>query len=326
MTQISVVIPVFNEEESLTELTEWISRVMDSHGFSYELIFVDDGSTDSSWQVISSLKDKYPLKALRFNRNYGKSAALNVGFKNSVGEVVITMDSDLQDSPDEIPELYQMIKDGNHLVSGWKKKRHDPISKTIPSKFFNGVTRMISGIKLHDFNCGLKAYDQRLVKSLDIYGEMHRYIPVIAKRNGFTQITEKVVEHRARKYGTTKFGLERFIYGFLDLISISFVSKYRKRPMHFFGTLGTLSFLGGFLAVLWMIWEKVRAIYFLDSDNYREVVDQPLFFIALVAIIIGVQLFLAGFIGEMMTMNSSKTTNQCCAIVFFKLMELTGIY
>lgn len=309
MTQISVVIPVFNEEESLTELIEWISRVMDSHGFSYELIFVDDGSTDSSWQVISSLKDKYPLKALRFNRNYGKSAALNVGFKNSVGEVVITMDSDLQDSPDEIPELYQMIKDGNHLVSGWKKKRHDPISKTIPSKFFNGVTRMISGIKLHDFNCGLKAYDQRLVKSLDIYGEMHRYIPVIAKRNGFTQITEKVVEHRARKYGTTKFGLERFIYGFLDLISISFVSKYRKRPMHFFGTLGTLSFLGGFLAVLWMIWEKVRAIYFLDSDNYREVVDQPLFFIALVAIIIGVQLFLAGFIGEMMTMNSSNKTD-----------------
>ena len=283
--------------------------MMDSHGFSYELIFVDDGSTDLSWQVISSLKDKYPLKALRFNRNYGKSAALNVGFKNSVGEVVITMDSDLQDSPDEIPELYQMIKEGNHLVSGWKKKRHDPISKTIPSKFFNGVTGMISGIKLHDFNCGLKAYDQRLVKSLDIYGEMHRYIPVIAKRNGFTQITEKVVEHRARKYGTTKFGLERFIYGFLDLISISFVSKYRKRPMHFFGTLGTLSFLGGFLAVLWMIWEKVRAIYFLDSDNYREVVDQPLFFIALVAIIIGVQLFLAGFIGEMMTMNSSNKTD-----------------
>lgn len=309
MTQISVVIPVFNEEESLTELTEWISRVMDSHGFSYEMIFVDDGSTDSSWNVISSLKEKYPLKALRFNRNYGKSAALNVGFKNSIGEVVITMDSDLQDSPDEIPELYQMIKDGNHLVSGWKKKRHDPISKTIPSKFFNGVTRMISGIKLHDFNCGLKAYDQRLVKSLDIYGEMHRYIPVIAKRNGFTQITEKVVEHRARKYGTTKFGLERFIYGFLDLISISFVSKYRKRPMHFFGTLGTLSFLGGFLAVLWMIWQKVRAIYFLGSDNYREVVDQPLFFIALAAIIIGVQLFLAGFIGEIMTMNSSKKTD-----------------
>ncbi len=309
MIQISVVIPVFNEEESLTELTEWISRVMQSHGFSYELIFVDDGSSDSSWQVITKLNEEYPVKAIRFNRNYGKSAALNVGFKQAVGEVVITMDSDLQDSPDEIPELYQMIKDGNHLVSGWKKKRHDPISKTIPSKFFNRVTRIISGIKLHDFNCGLKAYDAKVVKTLDIYGEMHRYIPVIAKRNGFTKITEKVVEHRARKYGTTKFGLERFIYGFLDLISISFVSKYKKRPMHFFGTLGTVSFLGGFLAVLWMIWKKIEAIYFLDTKDYREVVDQPLFFIALVAIIIGVQLFLAGFIGEMMTMNSNHKSD-----------------
>lgn len=309
MIQISVVIPVFNEEESLTELTEWISRVMKSHGFSYEMIFVDDGSSDTSWQVIGRLSKEYPVKAIRFNRNYGKSAALNIGFKQSVGEVVITMDSDLQDSPDEIPELYQMIKEGNHLVSGWKKKRHDPISKTIPSKFFNRVTRIISGIKLHDFNCGLKAYDARVVRTLDIYGEMHRYIPVIAKRNGFTQITEKVVEHRARKYGTTKFGLERFIYGFLDLISISFVSKYKKRPMHFFGTLGTLSFLGGFLAVLWMIWKKIEAIYFLDVKDYREVVDQPLFFIALVAIIIGVQLFLAGFIGEMMTMDSNHKSD-----------------
>lgn len=309
MTQISVVIPVFNEEESLTELTEWISRVMDSHGFSYEIIFIDDGSTDTSWQVIASLQGKYPLKALKFNRNYGKSAALNVGFKHAQGEVIITMDSDLQDSPDEIPELYQMIKEGNHLVSGWKKKRHDPISKTIPSKFFNGVTRLMSGIKLHDFNCGLKAYDQRLVKTLDIYGEMHRYIPVIAKRNGFAKITEKVVEHRARKYGTTKFGLERFVYGFLDLISISFVSKYRKRPMHFFGTLGTLSFLGGFFAVIWMIWKKVEAIYFSGTQDYREVVEQPLFFVSLTAIIIGVQLFLAGFIGEMMTMNSSSKTD-----------------
>ena len=305
MKQISVVIPVYNEEESLIELMEWISHVMNSHGFSYEMIFVDDGSNDDSWKVISSSKDNYPIKALRFNRNYGKSAALNVGFKHASGEVVITMDSDLQDSPDEIPALYRMVKEGNHLVSGWKKKRHDPISKTIPSKFFNGVTRVISGIKLHDFNCGLKAYDHRMVKSLDIYGEMHRYIPVIAKRNGFTKISEKVVEHRARKYGQTKFGLERFIYGFLDLISISFVSKYRKRPMHFFGTLGTFSFLGGFLAVLWMVWKKIEAIYFLDSANYREVVDQPLFFISLVEIILGVQLFLAGFIGEMMAMNTN---------------------
>ena len=303
MKQISVVIPVFNEEESLPELAEWISRVMDSHGFSYELVFIDDGSTDASWEKIASFQNQYPTKAIRFSRNYGKSAALNVGFRNAVGEVVITMDSDLQDSPDEIPGLYQMIKDGNHLVSGWKKKRHDPISKTIPSKFFNKVTRIISGIKLHDFNCGLKAYDVRVVKSLDIYGEMHRYIPVIAKRNGFTKITEKVVEHRARKYGKTKFGLERFIYGFLDLISITFVSKYRKRPMHFFGTLGTLSFLGGFASVLWMIWKKVEAIYFLENTEYREVVDQPLFFIALTAIIIGAQLFLAGFIGEMLAMN-----------------------
>lgn len=309
LKQISVIIPVFNEEESLPELIEWIGRVMDSHGFSYELILVDDGSTDSSWQVIHGLKNNWPLKAISFNRNYGKSAALNVGFRQANAEVVITMDADMQDSPDEIPELYQMIKKGNHLVSGWKKKRHDPISKTIPSKFFNGVTRLISGIKLHDFNCGLKAYDIKVVRSLEIYGEMHRYIPVIAKRNGYDQITEKVVEHRARKYGKTKFGLERFIYGFLDLISISFVSKYRKRPMHFFGTLGTLSFLTGFVSVLWMIWKKIEAIYFLKGKTYREVVDQPLFFIALVAIIIGVQLFLAGFIGEMMTMNSSAKSD-----------------
>lgn len=303
MTQISVVIPVYNEEESLPELIEWIGRVMNSHGFSYEVVFIDDGSTDNSWEVISSFKTNYPIKAVRFSRNYGKSAALNVGFKQTKGDVVITMDSDLQDSPDEIPALYEMIKNGQHLVSGWKKKRHDPISKTIPSKFFNRVTRIISGIKLHDFNCGLKAYDGRVVKTLEIYGEMHRYIPVIAKRNGFTKITEKVVEHRARKYGTTKFGIERFVYGFLDLISISFVSKYRKRPMHFFGTLGTISFFTGFISVLWMIWKKVQALHFSENTEYREVVDQPLFFIALAAIIIGVQLFLAGFVGEMLAMN-----------------------
>lgn len=306
MTQISIVIPLYNEEESLPELIDWISRVMKTHGFLYEVLMVDDGSTDGSWAVIEDLSKEHPIKAMKFNRNYGKSAALNVGFKHAVGEVIITMDADLQDSPDEIPALYEMVKSGNHLVSGWKKKRFDPITKTIPSKLFNGVTRILSGIKLHDFNCGLKAYDKKLVKTLDIYGEMHRYIPVIAKRNGFTKITEKVVEHRARKYGVTKFGIERFVYGFLDLLSISFVSRYKKRPMHFFGTLGTLSFVLGFLFVLWIIWEKVRAIYILKSSDYRDIVEQPLFFLAIAAIIIGVQLFLAGFVGEMMVINSHK--------------------
>lgn len=280
--------------------------MMKTHGFLYEVLMIDDGSSDDSWNVIENLSKEHPIKAIRFNRNYGKSAALNVGFKHAEGEVVITMDADLQDSPDEIPELYQMVKSGNHLVSGWKKKRHDPITKTVPSKLFNGVTRILSGIKLHDFNCGLKAYDRKLVKTLDIYGEMHRYIPVIAKRNGFTKISEKVVEHRARKYGETKFGIERFIYGFLDLLSISFVSRYKKRPMHFFGTLGTLSFVLGFVFVLGITWEKIRAIYILKTSDYRDIVEQPLFFLAIAAIIIGVQLFLAGFVGEMMVMNSHK--------------------
>lgn len=306
MKDLSVVIPLFNEEESLPELIEWISRVSNSHGFSYEMVLVDDGSTDNSWNVIKALSKDHPIKAFKFSRNYGKSAALNTGFREAEGEVIITMDADLQDSPDEIPELVSMIRSGAHLVSGWKKKRHDPISKTIPSKFFNRVTRMISGIELHDFNCGLKAYDRKVVKTLEIYGEMHRYIPVIAKRNGFTKITEKVVEHRPRKYGTTKFGLERFVNGFLDLLSISFVSKYKKRPMHFFGTLGSVSFIAGFLMVLWIIWTKIRAIYILNSSEYRDVVEQPLFFLALTAIIIGVQLFLAGFVGEMMVMNNDK--------------------
>ena len=308
LTDISIVIPLFNEEESLPELIEWISRVTHSHGFSYEIILVDDGSSDASWQVVEELQKNHPIKGIRFSRNYGKSAALNTGFRHAKGEVVITMDADLQDSPDEIPELYKMIKSGNHLVSGWKKKRHDPISKTLPSKFFNRLTRIISGIKLHDFNCGLKAYDQKVVKTLEIYGEMHRYIPVIAKRNGFNNITEKVVEHRARKYGKTKFGIER-IYGLLDLVSISFVSKYKKKPMHFFGGLGTLSFAAGFIMVLWIIWEKIRAIYILHSSDYRDVVEQPLFFLALAAIIIGVQLFLAGFIGEMMVMNNTRKSD-----------------
>lgn len=301
---ISVVVPLFNEEESLPELTEWISRVMSKHGFTYEIIFVDDGSTDASWSIIQDLgKKNFQVKGLSFNRNYGKSAALDTGFGVTRGDVVITMDADLQDSPDEIPELYRMIKEEKYdLVSGWKKKRHDPISKTIPSKFFNKVTRSISGIKLHDFNCGLKAYNGTVVKNIDVYGEMHRYIPVIAKWNGFNRIGEKVVEHRARKYGSTKFGLERFIYGFLDLISITFVSRFKKKPMHFFGTLGTLSFLSGFVITMWLIIEKIYKIY--ARIPVRDVVDQPLFFLALVALIIGVQLFVTGFLAEMMAMKS----------------------
>jgi glycosyltransferase involved in cell wall biosynthesis len=304
---ISVVIPLLNEEESLPELTQWISRVMQMHGYSYEIILVDDGSTDRSWRVIQELSAGEPaIKAIRFNRNYGKSAALNVGFKETRGEVVITMDADLQDSPDEIPELYCMIKEqGYDLVSGWKKKRFDPLSKTIPTKLFNGVTRRISRIPLHDFNCGLKAYDQRVVKSIDVYGEMHRYIPVIAKWNGFKNIGEKVVQHRERKYGTTKFGLERFVYGFLDLLSITFVSRFKKRPMHFFGTMGTLSFVIGFFITIWLIGDKVYYSFYLHQRT-RDVVAQPLFFLALVALVIGVQLFLAGFLAEMISLTGSR--------------------
>ncbi|MGK7389018.1 MAG: glycosyltransferase family 2 protein [Candidatus Cyclobacteriaceae bacterium M2_1C_046] len=302
---ISVVIPLYNEEESLPELTEWISRVMQEHGFRYEIIMVDDGSTDRSWTIVEELGKRYPaLKGISFNRNYGKSAALDTGFKATRGEVVITMDADLQDSPDEIPGLYRMIREEKYdLVSGWKKKRHDPISKTLPSKFFNGVTRKISGIKLHDFNCGLKAYRSDVVKYIDVYGEMHRYIPVIAKWAGFKRIGEKVVEHRARKYGTTKFGFERFVNGFLDLISITFVSKFKKKPMHFFGALGTLSFLAGFIITTWLIGEKLYKIYFAHIPA-RDIVDQPLFFLALVALIVGVQLFVTGFLAEMLAMKS----------------------
>ncbi|QNF34607.1 glycosyltransferase family 2 protein [Adhaeribacter swui] len=304
---ISVVIPLLNEAESLPELTQWISRVMQLHGYSYEIILVDDGSTDTSWRVIQELATfNSAIKAIRFNRNYGKSAALNVGFKETRGEVVITMDADLQDSPDEIPELYRMIKEqGYDLVSGWKKKRFDPLSKTIPTKLFNGVTRKISRIELHDFNCGLKAYDQRVVKNIDVYGEMHRYIPVIAKWNGFKNIGEKVVQHRERKYGYTKFGLERFVYGFLDLLSITFVSRFKKRPMHFFGTMGTLSFLVGFFITLWLIGDKVYYSFYLHQRT-RDVVAQPLFFLALVALIVGVQLFLAGFLAEMISLTGSR--------------------
>ncbi len=304
---ISVVIPLLNEEESLPELVEWIKKVMTENQFSYEVILIDDGSTDDSWEVISKLNiEDEKIKGIRFNRNYGKSAALNTGFNKTRGSVIITMDADLQDSPDEIPDLYKMItKDGFDLVSGWKKKRHDPLSKTLPTKLFNGVTRMFSGIKLNDFNCGLKAYSFKVVKNITVYGEMHRYIPVIAKWAGFSNIGEKVVEHRARKYGTTKFGLERFINGLLDLISIMFVGKFKKRPMHFFGSLGVMSMMFGFFAVVWIIGLK---IYNLSTGAMvqREVVDQPLFYLALVAIIVGVQFFMAGFLGELVSLNQSK--------------------
>lgn len=301
---ISVVVPIYNEEESLPELCDWISRVMQSHGFTYEIILVDDGSEDASWKVVQAQAAANPMiKGIRFNRNFGKSAALNTGFKVTQGEVVITMDADLQDSPDEIPGLYKKIKEeGYDMVSGWKKKRHDPLSKTIPSKFFNFVTRKISGIKLHDFNCGLKAYKSDVVKHIQVYGEMHRYIPVIAKWNGFKNIGEKVVEHRERKYGKTKFGFERFINGFLDLLSITFVSKFKRKPMHFFGTMGTLSFLAGFGITCYVIGQKIYGIY--HKIPVRDVVDQPLFFLALIALVIGVQLFLTGFIAEMIAMKS----------------------
>jgi glycosyltransferase involved in cell wall biosynthesis len=304
---ISVVIPLYNEEESLPELELWLREVMLKNKYSYELIFVDDGSTDNSWEVITTLAlQNSNIHAIRFNRNYGKSAGLNVGFKAAVGEVVITMDADLQDSPDEIPGLYKMIvEEKYHLVSGWKKKRFDPLSKTIPTKLYNAASRAMSGIKLNDFNCGLKAYQNRVIKSVDVYGEMHRYIPVIAKWNGFNKIGEKVVEHRARKYGVTKFGLERFIYGPLDLLSISFVSKFKKRPMHFFGFMGVLSFLFGFACTMYLLADKLYHIY-LSKSPYRDVVDNTWFYLALVAIILGVQLFLAGFIGEMMIQHSDK--------------------
>lgn len=305
MIQISVVIPVFNEEESLPELTHWISRVMNAHGFSYEIILINDGSTDRSWEILQELSLRNNrIKGLNFTRNYGKSAALDAGFKRAQGEVVITMDADLQDSPDEIPDLYKMVKDGLDVVSGWKKERHDPISKTIPSKFFNGVTRWISGIQLHDFNCGLKAYRNKVVKNITVYGEMHRYIPLLAKWSGFPKIGEKVVQHQARKYGYSKFGLERFLNGFLDLITVSFVHKYKKKPMHFFGLLGTFSFMTGFLITLWLIFDKIYSMR--NGMKVREIVDQPLFFLALVALIIGVQLFVTGFIAELMTSSQSK--------------------
>jgi glycosyltransferase involved in cell wall biosynthesis len=303
MLNISLVIPAKDEEESLPELSQWISRVMQTHGLSYEIIFIDDGSEDQTWEVISRLQKENPsVKGLRFNRNFGKSAALHTGFKLAQGRVVITMDADLQDSPDEIPELYRLITEEKfHLVSGWKKKRHDPISKTFPSKFFNYVTRKISGIPLHDFNCGLKSYDARVVKNISVYGEMHRYIPVIAKWAGFTRITEKVVEHRERKYGHSKFGWERFVRGFLDLLTITFIGRFSQRPMHFFGAWGMLSFVVGLAFTIKLLWDKLDSVFISKIPLKRDVTEQPIFYLALVAVILGVQLFLTGFIAELLT-------------------------
>jgi glycosyltransferase involved in cell wall biosynthesis len=295
----SVVVPLFNEEESLPELCAWIEKVAKENSYDYEVILVDDGSTDDSWDVIEQLSVRNPvIKGIRFQRNYGKSAALNEGFKEAKGDVVITMDADLQDSPDEIPGLINMIRvDKFDLVSGWKKERHDPISKTIPSKFFNGVTQKASGIKLHDFNCGLKAYRNKVVKNIEVYGEMHRYIPLIAKWAGFKKIGEKVVVHRARKYGTSKFGLERFVNGFLDLASIMFVGKFGKRPMHFFGLWGTIFFFVGLMIFLYLTITK----FFFDVTGLTQ---RPLFFFAILAMIIGTQLFVTGFIAELIARNS----------------------
>jgi glycosyltransferase involved in cell wall biosynthesis len=302
---ISVVIPLLNEEESLPELSGWIKKVMEDHDFTYEIIFIDDGSTDDSWKVIEDLRKKDKnVKAIKFRRNYGKSAALNEGFHRTKGRVVITMDADLQDSPDEIPELFKMITEEDyHLVSGWKKKRFDPLTKTIPTKLFNGATRRMSGIKLNDFNCGLKAYKQEVVHSIEVYGEMHRYIPVIAKWAGFKKIGEKVVHHRARKYGTTKFGIERFINGFLDLLTIFFVGRFGKKPMHFFGTFGTLMFIIGF--VLFAIIGGRKIYSMMDGNPEQNIAEISWFYIALTTMIIGVQLFLAGFLGELISRSSS---------------------
>jgi glycosyltransferase involved in cell wall biosynthesis len=302
---VSIIVPVYNEDESLPELCAWIQRVVKENNFSYEVIFVDDGSSDNSWNIIQTLHTHdRDIKGIKFQRNYGKSAALNEGFKNAKGNVVITMDADMQDSPDEIPELYRMISEGNYdLVSGWKKVRHDPLSKTIPSKFFNWVTSKVSKVKLHDFNCGLKAYRLKVVKSIEVYGEMHRYIPVIAKWAGFKKIGEKVVEHRARKYGTTKFGgLSRFINGFLDLASITFVSKYGKRPMHFFGTWGTICFLIGFIMSIYLIITRLM-------NTSIGLSNRPPFYIALTIMIIGSQLFLTGFVAELISRNAQGRNN-----------------
>ena len=306
---ISVVVPLYNEEESLPELTAWIDRVATTHGLAYEVIFVDDGSSDASWQVIERLRQRFPaVRAIGFARNYGKSAALYCGFEAAQGEVVFTMDADLQDSPDEIPEMRRMIlEEGYDLVSGWKRKRYDPIGKRWPSKFFNWTARAASGIRLHDFNCGLKAYRRQVVKAIEVYGEMHRFIPILARQAGFRRIGEKVVEHRARKYGRSKFGLERMVKGYLDLITVLFMSHFGRSPMYFFGSLGTLMFLVGGGTTVWIIAEKLWKQAHLSP--LRPVADQPLFYLAMLAVILGVQLFLAGFLGELINRGSSDRNN-----------------
>lgn len=298
---VSVVIPLLNEDESLAELHSWIVEIVTSHNLTCEIIFVDDGSTDHSWQVIEEISRKDPnVRGIKFRRNYGKSAALNSGFRAARGEVVITMDADLQDSPEEIPELYKMIsQEGFDLVSGWKKRRHDPFSKTIPSRFFNWVTRKTSGIKLHDFNCGLKAYKLEVVKSIEVYGEMHRYIPVIVNYAGFTRIGEKVVSHQSRKYGVTKFGLDRFVKGYLDLLSITFVSKFGRRPMHFFGMIGTIMFVLGFIAAAWLGAQKLYNLH--HGIKTILVTSSPYFYLSLTLMIIGSLLFVTGFMAEMIS-------------------------
>lgn len=304
MKDISIVIPLLNEEESLPELTSWIKKVMEARDFTYEIIFIDDGSTDNSWNIIKDLQSSNQhIKGIKFRRNYGKSAALNTGFHVTEGKIVITMDADLQDSPDEIPELYDMIiNEGYDLVSGWKKKRYDPITKTIPTKLYNAVTRWMSGIKLHDMNCGLKAYKSDVVKEIEVYGEMHRYIPVIAKWAGFKNIGEKVVQHQARKYGSTKFGISRFFHGPLDLASIMFVGKFGKRPMHFFGVIGILFTFVGTVTLLYLSLSKI--IY-----GVTRIADRPAFFLGMLLVIVGIQLFIAGFLAELMSRNAPERNN-----------------
>ncbi|NJW52780.1 glycosyltransferase family 2 protein [Salinimicrobium oceani] len=316
--QLSIVIPLLNEEESLNELYNWIATVMRSNSFSYEIIFIDDGSTDNSWKIIKKIAAEDPfVKGVKFNRNYGKSQALHVGFDKAEGDVIITMDADLQDNPEEIPELYQLIqKEGYDLISGWKKKRYDSVlSKNLPSKLFNAAARKTSGLKLHDFNCGLKAYRKAVIKNIDVYGEMHRYIPVLAKNAGYSRIDEKIVKHQARKYGKTKFGAERFINGFLDLITIWFLSKFGKRPMHLFGALGILMFFFGFLFAIWIGASKLYKLY--QGHPSILVTDNPWFYISLTTMILGTLLFIAGFLGELV-LRSSREKDR------YRISETTG--
>ena len=304
--QLSFVIPCFNEDESLPDLLSWIERVMDANKFSYEVLLIDDGSKDNTWKVIEQLAaGNKVIKGIKFQRNYGKAAALQVGFQEVIGDVVVTMDADLQDSPDEVPELYRMVtEEGFDLVSGWKQKRFDPITKTVPTKLYNSVTRMMSGIKLHDMNCGLKAYKKEVVKSVEVYGDMHRYIPVLAKKAGFSKIGEKVVQHQARQFGVTKFGMERFINGPLDLMSVLFMTRFGKRPMHVFGFLGGLMFVLGFVFTFWVLLQKALYIIWEIGTKPPLVTDNVIFYIALVAMLLGTQLFLAGFLGELVVRSA----------------------